>query len=211
MRLSWALVHSKRPEDVQRGIAMLEGKSQRGDTTSFPPHGQFPSFFAFLVCEANFLKFMSFRVVSFLPQTVPISFSCSPYFLPCFVICLLLGRCKFKEHWVIYLPLIYLCVLYLLAIKLLLFFFHLLFTMYFMTYQDYHLQLLWVSAVVHCNRGKSFIFWLLVTTEVGTILEAGRLWTVVWRYILMFWLEVLLQLLWSSSVNVWIFTIKSED
>lgn len=25
MRLSWALVHSKRPEDVQRGIAMLEG------------------------------------------------------------------------------------------------------------------------------------------------------------------------------------------
>ncbi|CDP08470.1 unnamed protein product [Coffea canephora] len=26
MRLSWALVHSKRPEDVQRGIAMLEGQ-----------------------------------------------------------------------------------------------------------------------------------------------------------------------------------------
>ncbi|KAD3640092.1 hypothetical protein R6Q59_002990 [Mikania micrantha] len=25
LRLSWALVHSKRPEDVQRGIAMLEG------------------------------------------------------------------------------------------------------------------------------------------------------------------------------------------
>lgn len=25
MRLSWALVHSSRPEDVQRGIAMLEG------------------------------------------------------------------------------------------------------------------------------------------------------------------------------------------
>lgn len=25
MRLSWALVHSRRPEDVQRGIAMLEG------------------------------------------------------------------------------------------------------------------------------------------------------------------------------------------
>lgn len=25
MRLSWVLVHSKRPEDVQRGIAMLEG------------------------------------------------------------------------------------------------------------------------------------------------------------------------------------------
>ncbi|KAL7170218.1 hypothetical protein ACSBR2_035141 [Camellia fascicularis] len=24
MRLSWALVHSKQPEDVQRGIAMLE-------------------------------------------------------------------------------------------------------------------------------------------------------------------------------------------
>ncbi|CAH9102631.1 unnamed protein product [Cuscuta europaea] len=24
MRLSWSLVHSKRPEDVQRGIAMLE-------------------------------------------------------------------------------------------------------------------------------------------------------------------------------------------
>ncbi|CAA2959426.1 mitochondrial fission 1 A-like [Olea europaea subsp. europaea] len=24
MRLSWALVHSRRPEDVQRGIAMLE-------------------------------------------------------------------------------------------------------------------------------------------------------------------------------------------
>lgn len=27
LRLSWALVHSKRPEDVQRGIAMLEGPS----------------------------------------------------------------------------------------------------------------------------------------------------------------------------------------
>lgn len=26
MRLSWGLVHSKRPEDVQRGIAMVEGK-----------------------------------------------------------------------------------------------------------------------------------------------------------------------------------------
>ncbi|MED6169400.1 Mitochondrial fission 1 protein A [Stylosanthes scabra] len=25
LRLSWALVHSKRPQDVQRGIAMLEG------------------------------------------------------------------------------------------------------------------------------------------------------------------------------------------
>lgn len=25
MRLSWALVHSRRPDDVQRGIAMLEG------------------------------------------------------------------------------------------------------------------------------------------------------------------------------------------
>uniref|UniRef100_M1AEE7 Protein kinase n=1 Tax=Solanum tuberosum TaxID=4113 RepID=M1AEE7_SOLTU len=27
MRLSWALVHSKQPEDVQRGIAMLEGEN----------------------------------------------------------------------------------------------------------------------------------------------------------------------------------------
>ena len=26
MRLSWALVHSRRPEDIQRGIAMLEGQ-----------------------------------------------------------------------------------------------------------------------------------------------------------------------------------------
>lgn len=26
MRLSWALVHSRRPEDVQRGIAMLQGR-----------------------------------------------------------------------------------------------------------------------------------------------------------------------------------------
>ncbi|KAJ8534219.1 hypothetical protein K7X08_007543 [Anisodus acutangulus] len=26
MRLSWALVHSKQPDDVQRGIAMLEGE-----------------------------------------------------------------------------------------------------------------------------------------------------------------------------------------
>lgn len=25
MRLSWALVHSRQPDDVQRGIAMLEG------------------------------------------------------------------------------------------------------------------------------------------------------------------------------------------
>jgi fission 1 protein len=25
MRLSWALVHSRHPSDVQRGIAMLEG------------------------------------------------------------------------------------------------------------------------------------------------------------------------------------------
>ncbi|KAL8265603.1 hypothetical protein R6Q59_002947 [Mikania micrantha] len=29
LRLSWALVHSKRPEDVQRGIAMLEGSLPR--------------------------------------------------------------------------------------------------------------------------------------------------------------------------------------
>lgn len=28
MRLSWALVHSRQPEDVQRGIAMLEGKKK---------------------------------------------------------------------------------------------------------------------------------------------------------------------------------------
>lgn len=26
LRLSWGLVHSRRPEDVQRGIAMLEGE-----------------------------------------------------------------------------------------------------------------------------------------------------------------------------------------
>lgn len=26
MRLSWALVHSRQAEDIQRGIAMLEGK-----------------------------------------------------------------------------------------------------------------------------------------------------------------------------------------
>ncbi|KAK6164091.1 hypothetical protein DH2020_000955 [Rehmannia glutinosa] len=35
MRLSWALVHSKRPEDVQRGIAMLEGDIGQGIS---PPH-----------------------------------------------------------------------------------------------------------------------------------------------------------------------------
>lgn len=29
MRLSWALVHSRRPEDIQRGIAMLEGQCSR--------------------------------------------------------------------------------------------------------------------------------------------------------------------------------------
>ncbi|CAN1170485.1 Mitochondrial fission 1 protein A [Linum perenne] len=36
MRLSWALVHSKQPEDVQRGIAMLESNVQTslGNTTS---------------------------------------------------------------------------------------------------------------------------------------------------------------------------------
>ncbi|CAN1250556.1 Mitochondrial fission 1 protein A [Linum perenne] len=36
MRLSWALVHSKQPEDVQRGIAMLESNLQTslGSTTS---------------------------------------------------------------------------------------------------------------------------------------------------------------------------------
>lgn len=28
MRLSWALVHSRQPDDVQRGIAMLEGNIQ---------------------------------------------------------------------------------------------------------------------------------------------------------------------------------------
>lgn len=25
MRLTWALIHSRRPDDVQRGMAMLEG------------------------------------------------------------------------------------------------------------------------------------------------------------------------------------------
>lgn len=29
LRLSWALVHSKRSEDVQRGIAMLEGEHSK--------------------------------------------------------------------------------------------------------------------------------------------------------------------------------------
>lgn len=35
MRLSWALVHSKQPEDVQRGIAMLEASLAN---TSSPLH-----------------------------------------------------------------------------------------------------------------------------------------------------------------------------
>lgn len=30
LRLSWALVHSRQPEDVQRGIAMLEGEVFQG-------------------------------------------------------------------------------------------------------------------------------------------------------------------------------------
>ncbi|KAK1292168.1 hypothetical protein QJS10_CPB17g01819 [Acorus calamus] len=32
MRLSWALVHSKHPEDVQRGIAMLEASLNNSKT-----------------------------------------------------------------------------------------------------------------------------------------------------------------------------------
>jgi fission 1 protein len=38
MRLSWALVHSKQPEDVQRGIAMLEGKRQKLSVIFILPH-----------------------------------------------------------------------------------------------------------------------------------------------------------------------------
>ncbi|KAF5944987.1 hypothetical protein HYC85_015215 [Camellia sinensis] len=34
MRFSWALVHSKQPEDVQRGIAMLEGPCQKLNNSS---------------------------------------------------------------------------------------------------------------------------------------------------------------------------------
>ncbi|KAG6769118.1 hypothetical protein POTOM_024734 [Populus tomentosa] len=44
MRLSWALVHSKQPEDVQRGIAMLEvylGKSIACYHYSFADDGIF--------------------------------------------------------------------------------------------------------------------------------------------------------------------------
>ncbi|CAA0833499.1 Mitochondrial fission 1 protein A [Striga hermonthica] len=33
MRLSWALVHSKRPQDVQRGIAMLEASLAAGSSS----------------------------------------------------------------------------------------------------------------------------------------------------------------------------------
>lgn len=33
MRLSWSLVHSRQPEDVNRGIAMLEGHNAN---TNFP-------------------------------------------------------------------------------------------------------------------------------------------------------------------------------
>ena len=35
MRLSWALVHSRQPEDVQRGIAMLEGEVFQGTRHPF--------------------------------------------------------------------------------------------------------------------------------------------------------------------------------
>ncbi|KAK4345993.1 hypothetical protein RND71_036169 [Anisodus tanguticus] len=36
MRLSWALVHSKQPDDVQRGIAMLEGEISSLANSSSP-------------------------------------------------------------------------------------------------------------------------------------------------------------------------------
>ncbi|XP_009342606.2 mitochondrial fission 1 protein A [Pyrus x bretschneideri] len=40
MRLSWALVHSRNPEDVQRGIAMLEEVMR--DPTKAPPEAREP-------------------------------------------------------------------------------------------------------------------------------------------------------------------------
>lgn len=36
MRLSWALVHSRHSEDVQRGIAMLEGEQKFPNLTPLP-------------------------------------------------------------------------------------------------------------------------------------------------------------------------------
>ncbi|KAK3002262.1 hypothetical protein RJ639_020393 [Escallonia herrerae] len=38
MRLSWALVHSRQPDDVQRGIAMLKREINNFDNAKFQHH-----------------------------------------------------------------------------------------------------------------------------------------------------------------------------
>lgn len=45
MRLSWALVHSRRPEDVQRGMAMLEGEIYTDRITVLGAFPKFPNIF----------------------------------------------------------------------------------------------------------------------------------------------------------------------
>lgn len=56
LRLSWALVHSKRSEDVQRGIAMLEGKHIYSDIISEYEFGYL--YFSSLVIIASFGLFL---------------------------------------------------------------------------------------------------------------------------------------------------------
>lgn len=53
MRLSWALVHSRQAEDVQRGIAMLEGKPQK--IKCLKTLFSFWFFFMFLNVYRNFI------------------------------------------------------------------------------------------------------------------------------------------------------------
>ncbi|KAL0459138.1 UNVERIFIED_CONTAM: Mitochondrial fission 1 protein A [Sesamum latifolium] len=109
MRLSWALVHSKRAEDVQRGIAMLEDIAVGSFINTF------------------YLSYLFF------------GFSWTALFTH-------VGPLAGVES----------------GFKILIF-------------ETYHLQLHCLGLTAPCRSGKSFIFWLLDTTEVGYYSKSRQL------------------------------------
>lgn len=152
MRLSWALVHSRRPEDVQRGIAMLEGEiigilffffwnpfilfhTLCLGIVEF--HENFGKHFHLYVCP--FPSSYAFYLLTPLPLPFALQFTV-------FTLLMLVSFLSKSSN---------------------------LFC---------HLQLLWVAVTVPCKWGKRFIFWRLATTEVGTMQEAGSLLSAVWRF-----------------------------